>query len=101
MEGAGQHTDRWICGLHDWRARWVTVFSSSLHLLTPEAIYSLNFPWMDQSEHMSKNPLATMGRAGVLGLFQLRDPSTARKAVDIVSIFRGKLTMADGWFRSL
>ena len=72
-----------------------------LHLLTVEAIYSLNFPWMDQSEHMSKNPMSAMGRAGVLGLFQLRDPSTARRAVDILSIFRGRLGMADGWFRSL
>jgi hypothetical protein len=56
---------------------------------------------MDQSEHMSKNPMAAMGRAGVLGLFQLRDPDTARRAIDIVSIFHGKLSMADGWFRSL
>jgi hypothetical protein len=72
-----------------------------LRLLTAEAIYSLNFPWMDPSEHMSKNPMAAMGRAGILGLFQLRDPSTARRAVDIVSIFRGRLSMADGWFLSL
>jgi hypothetical protein len=56
---------------------------------------------MDQSEHMSTNPSSTMGRSGVIGLFQIRDPSTARKAIDIVSIFKSKLSMADGWFRTL
>jgi len=56
---------------------------------------------MDPKEYMSQNPNSSHGQAGFLGLFAARDADRARKACDLVAVFRPKLRMADGWFKTL
>jgi hypothetical protein len=56
---------------------------------------------MDPKEYMSTNPTSAQGTAGFLALFAIRDADMTHKACNLVTLFRPKLRMADGWFKTL
>jgi hypothetical protein len=64
-------------------------------------LYSTHFPWMDVGEQMSKSSLSASGHGGALALVTVRDADIARKASDLVVLFRPSIKMADNWFQTL
>jgi hypothetical protein len=57
---------------------------------------------MDQEAHMSKNRPPTPNRMTASPApVPVRDAETARKAVDLVALFKPRLKMADGWLGTL
>jgi len=65
-------------------------------------VYCLNFPWMDPGSSLSSStPIADGGNTAG-GQTQDRSGYEAvRKAMEILGQMRPKLTMADGWFRTV
>ncbi|KAF2667359.1 hypothetical protein BT63DRAFT_441038 [Microthyrium microscopicum] len=71
------------------------------YMIAMLGIYSTHFPWMDAKEWMSSSSHSAQTQPAGLGLFAVRDAETARKASDLVSTFRPKLQLADGWYKTL